>query len=321
MNLIKRKEGVVISNLTLIILVLFVFVIIIFLLGYMFLFANKATDREICKFSLLAATKSKTALSLGEPIFKVDCKRHDVEINLRDVKDKDPDVTDENIYKILQREIYECYGMIPESLFSKRNPLSPTGGMPSDLSDDPWGEWQYKNNICLICSIIKFDRDTQRYYRNLEDRKLSGFNTWLLNNPVPEAQRKLKYILFNKEPDEADQMLARTLDQESPIDPSRTYAIVIRWKAQGVLVDFKIAAYSVASPLFTIPEQIKKFNTMQCLYFRDEDDLRCADQYPVLALLPVDALGTDLSKNKNMEFDTSHKDLKVSGEFCSVIWN
>ncbi len=319
-----RKKGVVISQITLIILILITFVVISFLLGYMYLIANRATDREICKFSLLAATQTKTIMTMGEPIFKVDCKRHTAEINYRDVYDSDPYIMDSNIYRILQREMYECYNMIPEGMFRKRNPLSPTGGMPTDITNDPWSEFQYKNNICLICTIIRFDRDLQKYYANQPERSLDGFNEWLLRNPISEQGKTLDYILFRREGGDEELRMARTLDKLSPIDPSKTHSIVIRWKAQGVLVDFKIAAvgFTGVGQVFNIPDYISRFNTMQCLHFRDDDDIRCSDLYPILALLPVDNLGDDLSSlgmQKDTQYDT--EEMKVSGEFCTVIWN
>ena len=318
-----KKKGLVISTLALMGLLIFVFIIILFLLGYMWLFANEASDREICKFSLLAATKTKT-LYTDSINFKVDCKRYDLFIEYKDVKSDDPETMNENIYKILQRELYECYNMIPENLMTVRHPFSLVGGRGGEATEDPWDEWQYKNNICLICSVISFDKDLRAYYRNnKEGNSLDGFNKWLLENPVPEAQANLKYVLFRQDPTEEDLAIAKKFDEIAPIDPSENYVIVVRWRAEGVMVDFKVAALGSLGilQLFNIPDYIKRVKSLQCLYSQDEDNIRCDERLPIMAMVEIGMLGEDLSKisDSGVILDAKHEG--VSGTFCTMLWN
>ncbi len=286
-----KKKGMVIASLTKVILLLITFVSLVFVLGYAFLVMNKATDREICKFSLLAATKSKV---FGDPTFKVDCKRHYVvleEIELR--KQKETDVNKE-VFKFLQREYYECYNMIPESLWNRERPHSSLGG-------DPWTELQYKNNICLVCSVIDFSDEIQTYYES-EEHNLNGFNTYLLNNPDPGTGKSLHKVLHNAEPTKKDYDFAAMLDQ-NPIDPSRTYVIVIRWEAEGMFLNTYQMIHSAAC-FFEDP---------------DEDPWYCSKKHPIIAMLPIEYLGNEMGRAEPIEVDG--EPITPNKNFCSVLWN
>ncbi len=300
-----NKRGIVIGSLTMIILILIIFGVIAFITVYIWKFADKQTDREICKFSLLAATKTKI-LGADNPVFRVDCKRHRVEINHKDVKGEGL-VNEDKIYKIIQRELYECYNMIPESLFNRRFAFL----SESQAVEDPWPEWSDEDNICLVCSIIEFE-DKITDYTEHKTGKLSGFNQWLLENPVEGQEKNIYGVMFDTQPTEKNIELAKGMDKESPIDTTKTYAIVVRWKAKGFFSDLKTGFYS-SFGILSIPQWVKNFNTLQCYLNPNENDPRCAGDFPIVAFMPIDNLG------KTMTFEANGK--THTEKFCTVIWN
>jgi len=289
-----NKKSLVLGSLTMIILILVIFGAITMIVFYSWKFMDKQSDREICKLSLLAATKTK-AIGAGDPVFRVDCKRHRLEIKYKDVKG-DGKVDEEKVFRILQKELYECYTMIPELLWNKERPFS-------SLGPDPWTEWQYRNNICLICSLIEFEDKVTSY---AENGKIEGFNEWLYKTPVPGLQQNFfELATGTKKGDELESMV-KMVDEEAPIDPEKTYAIVVRWEAEGIFKSNLEATISLIC------------------HFQDKatDSWYCSSKHPVLAFMPIEDLGSSLpyvEKDENKLVDGIS--WVVTDKFCSVIWN
>jgi hypothetical protein len=282
-------------------------VIMTLILIYLFRFARNETDRELCKFSLQAAASSKL---LGEPLFHVDCKRQEVLIKASDLKPEDDESVDKQIFQKIQTEIYSCYTMIPESLVKQEYPFR--GG------NDPWTKWQYENNICLICSTIKFDE-------KLQDKKWEGLNRWLLENPVPEQQKSLKNIFYSSAPTQEDYDLAEILDQ-TPIKGSETYVVVVQWRAEGIFKEVTegsaLGILASINPVLGIPAMIRQANTIHCMQITqqetgsslDTETTECDPKYPVFVFMNINDLGEPMG-------NVGTKSDSVSKAFCSVLWN
>ena len=118
--------------------------------------------------------------------------------------------------------------------------------------------------------------------------------------------------MFGTETSQKNFVLAQKMDEENPIDTTKTYVIAVRWKAKGFFSDLKQGFYS-SFGLASLPYWIKNFNSFQCFFKQDTDDPQCSGDFPIIAFLPVDNLGEKITFEEG--------DGTYTEEFCTVIWN
>jgi hypothetical protein len=115
-------------------------------------FGSDSVDREACRDSILLKERSKI---LGRPLIgDINCKTNLVEIDSSE---------EEEIYKIISEEMYDCWYQFGE-------------GKKDFLDDHDFGRG---DNWCFVCSRIDLNEE------NLNQNQLYGLLNYLKTEPVP----------------------------------------------------------------------------------------------------------------------------------------
>jgi hypothetical protein len=115
---------------------------------------NCKTNTEACRFSILAAAKSKK-IKGGIPITELKCSREnlqkcDVILKKKDIVEDDK-INQDKAHKIIADAMAECWYMVGEGKL------------------DPFSSWDTKGiSYCLVCRTIKFDDDLKKFMEESE---------------------------------------------------------------------------------------------------------------------------------------------------------
>ena len=203
-----NKKGVETGTIITIILILLTFFALAVVFDTFLRESDFLADREACKLSIIAADKSKL-IGLGSPLFDLECDRSKIIIKGKDVVEN-KELNKDAFFRILQSEMYQCSEI-------------------AALSFDPFEEWEDLQTYCLICSEIKFDSGVQR-----EARTIEGFYTWMLDNNLPGMDLTLEEKMSEEPISESDRKDAEEYDTNYPINTSKSYAVVVRWRHPGL---------------------------------------------------------------------------------------
>ncbi len=195
---LRTKKGLMASTLTKLILFLVIALILIVFVGKVALFGKERSDVEVCRLSVLAASKMKWEEVKSTLGLQLKCPTHKVEIKS----------TDENkIKKEIADEMYSCWYKMGEG---KVNPF-------------PKGAVQLVGNkFCVICSEIEFSEKTQERVK-----KVSDFMQFLADTNIPNSN--MSYYSYINGGVRVQGSVSEELKKTNivdEIDTSKTYYII-----------------------------------------------------------------------------------------------
>lgn len=204
----NKKGQLTQQQLVLIILSVLGFIILLYFLGMLPI--KPVASTQMCHLSVVARSTSIAGMEAGK-IFPLRCKTKEVEIKTADKLE---------IEKKLADEMRECWSMLGE-------------GKLDFLTGGPFGE----KGMCMICSIITFDKAVQKKTPKIS---ASEFYNYLNTATIPEKQMSyLQYFTESEVPPFAPASLPemptleQTLNTTSPINTTEQQAVLFIMGKKG----------------------------------------------------------------------------------------
>lgn len=210
------------SALTSIILVGILFIILLALFAVFILpYLNQTSDREKCRLSVFAASKTKLTIFKSPVVERLECKTVFVEIKKegiyegnKKISKLDEDNPQESIKRELANRMHDCWYQMGEG---KLDPFEDTN----------------ENLRCVICSEISFDKSISKDHAVIND-----FGDYLRDTNIPGKERKYLNFLTQGRVEKDFQL------QNVPIYTSEQYSIIFETSKDNKLL--QIATIGIA---------------------------------------------------------------------------
>lgn len=171
----------------------------------------KLPDREICKLSVIA--RSKTTMMGMESDLPLNCRTNfitvkkdgiyeDGNIEVRFNKGEKPSEKEEKIKRYIANQMYDCWYQ-----FNKGQ-------------SDPWGDWHLGTRVhCMICADINFEEEFRE-----EVGKIKDFGEFLNKEKVSLSKETYSEYFGGK----------LEMEEDIYINTSQPYLVLYRLQDQGV---------------------------------------------------------------------------------------
>jgi len=210
-----KKKGMMASTLGRLILILVIALILIVFIGKVTLFGKERSDVEICRLSVLAASKSKI---VGKPLVEsIQCETRDIEINEKGIYKNNKKIetfrnlgvsegksdAENKIKNLIANELYNCWYQFGEGKFN--------------VFDD----WNGQTIKCFLCSDINF----KEIYSTFPSIDLTEF---MAETKIPNTD-KTYFQYIGVDPENIGQV-------RYIIDTSKSYSVIFsisKWSSFG----------------------------------------------------------------------------------------
>lgn len=219
-----NKKAITEMTLATIVLAIIVFAVIAIITTAMIRVFSVEQEKDLCKFSVLAADKAKFG---GHTIidYNFECERIQTDIEAKKALDrKTSELNKDYTYGLMAKRMKECADV------AGLNPLE-------GKSLNPFSEWEGDEVFCLVCSEIRFDEKFQEKHKTIQTP-----DYWMAINPVPGTNTSFFKRMFGREP--TPEELAQL--SSNPVQMETDKAQVVVWRVD---LDGKSTAGLAASTI------------------------------------------------------------------------